>query len=171
MRILLWHVHGSWTTAFVQGHHDYVVPVTPQRDADGLGRARTWDWPANVIECTPEQLAHEDIDIVVLQRPSELDLTQRWLGRRPGRDVPAVYLEHNAPEPHPVHSVHPLARGGDITIVHVTHFNRLFWGQWTSADHCHRTWHRRSRPALYRRGAARRRCNQRTDPTWTDRRH
>lgn len=127
MRILLWHVHGSWTTAFVQGHHDYVVPVTPQRDADGLGRARTWDWPANVIERTPEQLAHEDIDIVVLQRPSELDLTQRWLGRRPGRDVPAVYLEHNAPEPHPVHSVHPLARGGDITIVHVTHFNRLFW--------------------------------------------
>ena len=50
MRILLWHVHGSWTTSFVQGGHDYVVPVTSGRDADGLGRARTWDWPANVVE-------------------------------------------------------------------------------------------------------------------------
>ncbi len=29
MRILLWHVHGAWTTAFVHGRHDYVVPVVP----------------------------------------------------------------------------------------------------------------------------------------------
>ena len=43
MRLLLWHVHGSWTTAFVAGGHDYLLPVTPTRDADGLGRARTWD--------------------------------------------------------------------------------------------------------------------------------
>src|SRR2546421_735067 len=27
MKILLWHVHGSWTTAFVQGAHEYLVPV------------------------------------------------------------------------------------------------------------------------------------------------
>src|ERR671913_2289410 len=57
MRMLLWHVHGSWTTAFVQGPHDYVVPVLPDRGADGIGRARTWDWPASVRELAPEQLA------------------------------------------------------------------------------------------------------------------
>ena len=28
MRILHWHVHGAWSTAFVQGPHDYLVPVT-----------------------------------------------------------------------------------------------------------------------------------------------
>src|SRR5204862_228018 len=39
MRILLWHVHGSWTTAFVQGDHDYLIPVLPDRGPDGLGRA------------------------------------------------------------------------------------------------------------------------------------
>jgi glycosyltransferase involved in cell wall biosynthesis len=38
-----------------------------------------------------------------------------------------VYVEHNAPEPHPVHSRHPLADRHDIPIVHVTHFNRMFW--------------------------------------------
>ena len=50
MRILLWHVHGSWTTAFVHGKHEYLVPVVPDRGADGRGRADTWQWPASVVE-------------------------------------------------------------------------------------------------------------------------
>lgn len=127
MRILLWHVHGSWTTSFVQGSHEYVLPVTPDRGADGTGRARTWDWPRSVVERSVEQLTHEPIDVVVLQRVEEIELASQWLGRRPGRDLPAVFLEHNAPEPHPVHSRHPLADQSDIALVHVTHFNRLFW--------------------------------------------
>ncbi|MEP6851601.1 MAG: glycosyltransferase [bacterium] len=127
MRILLWHVHGSWTTAFVQGAHDYVLPVLPERGADGLGRAETWEWPASAVERTPAELAGEALDLVVLQRPEELELVTRWLGRKPGVDVPAVYLEHNAPEPHPVHSRHAMADRSDIPVVHVTHFNRLFW--------------------------------------------
>jgi glycosyltransferase involved in cell wall biosynthesis len=127
MRILLWHVHGSWTTAFVQGAHDYVVPVLPDRGADGVGRARTWDWPASVEELTPEQLRDESFDLVVLQRPNELELVTRWTGRVPGRDLPAIYLEHNAPEPHPCLQRHPLADRRDIPIAHVTHFNDLYW--------------------------------------------
>jgi glycosyltransferase involved in cell wall biosynthesis len=127
VRILLWHVHGSWTTAFVQGGHDYVVPVLPDRSANGRGRARTWRWPSNVVELTPEQLRTAALDAVVLQRPEELDLLCRWTGRTPGVDVPAVYVEHNAPEPHPVHSRHPLADQRSVPIVHVTHFNRLMW--------------------------------------------
>jgi hypothetical protein len=89
MRILLWHVHGSWTTAFVQGPHTYVVPVTPDRGPDGLGRARTWDWPESVVEVPPERLRDEEIDVVVLQRPHELALVDQWLGRRP----PLVYRD------------------------------------------------------------------------------
>ncbi|MEA2307154.1 MAG: hypothetical protein QOH43_4434 [Solirubrobacteraceae bacterium] len=128
MRILLWHVHGSWTTAFVQGHHDYVVPVVPGRGADGRGRARTWDWPASVTELPPDALGDAGIDAVVLQRPHELDrLCEAWLGRRPGRDVPAVYLEHNAPQGRIAEMRHPAADRDDLTLVHVTHFNDLFW--------------------------------------------
>ena len=52
MRILLWHVHGSWTTSFVQGAHEYLLPVVPDRGPDGRGRAQTWDWPASAIEVT-----------------------------------------------------------------------------------------------------------------------
>ena len=86
MRILIWHLHGSWLTSFVQGPHEYLVPVTPDRGPFGLGRARTWDWPASVVEL-PAELRDADVDLVVLQRPDELALAAAWLGRTPGRDV------------------------------------------------------------------------------------
>jgi glycosyltransferase involved in cell wall biosynthesis len=127
MRILLWHVHGSWTTSFVQGGHDYLLPVTPDRGPDGLGRARTWTWPANVVEVPAAELHGSDIDLVVLQRPHELELAHRWTGRRPGADVAAVYVEHNTPGGDVPFTRHPLAGQSTIPVIHVTHFNRLFW--------------------------------------------
>ncbi|MDQ1742250.1 MAG: hypothetical protein QOE23_589 [Pseudonocardiales bacterium] len=127
MRILLWHVHGSWMTAFVQGGHDYLVPVLPDRGPDGLGRARTWDWPSSVTELPPAALRDQDIDAVVLQRPHELELAANWLGRRPGYELPAVYLEHNTPDAAPCTQRHLLADRRDIPLVHVSHFNELFW--------------------------------------------
>jgi hypothetical protein len=128
VRILLWHVHGSWTTAFVQGRHDYVVPVVGDRGPEGRGRARTWDWPANVVERTPEELRDEEFDVVVLQRPRELtELTEAWTGRRPGRDLPAIYVEHNAPQGRIADLRHPAADRRDLVVAHVTHFNDLFW--------------------------------------------
>jgi glycosyltransferase involved in cell wall biosynthesis len=130
MRILLWHVHGSWTTSFVQGGHDYLLPVNPERNGDGLGRARTWDWPVSVQEVPVSGLRDCEVDLVVLQRPHEVELAERWLGRRPGRDVTAVYVEHNTPlhgEPDVPDTRHPLADQDDILIAHVTGFNDLFW--------------------------------------------
>jgi glycosyltransferase involved in cell wall biosynthesis len=129
VRILLWHVHGAWTTAFVGGDHDYVVPVLPDRGPDGVGIARTYDWPAGgVTELPPEALREEQFDVVLLQRPHELEqLVEDWLGRRPGRDVPAVYVEHNAPQGRIAEMRHPVADRDDVVLVHVTHFNSLFW--------------------------------------------
>ena len=127
MNLLLWHVHGSWTTAFVSGPHRYLVPVTPERGPYGRGRARTYEWPSNVVERTPEQLATDEVDLVLLQRPEELDLAARWLRRRPGRDLPAIYVEHNTPKGDVPNSRHPMADRDDLLIAHVTHFNELFW--------------------------------------------
>lgn len=127
MRILLWHVHGSWTTAFVQGRHTYFVPVTPQRGPYGRGRAATYPWPENVVEVTAEQMADLDVDVLVLQRPEEWTLAARRLARRPGRDIPVVYLEHNTPRLDVPNTRHPMADRDDVVLVHVTHFNELFW--------------------------------------------
>ncbi|HEY0812651.1 MAG TPA: glycosyltransferase [Pseudonocardia sp.] len=127
MNILIWHVHGSWTTAFVQGGHRYLLPTLPERGPWGGGRPAAWDWPANAVEVSPDELAHADIDVVVLQRPEEVELATEWLGRVPGRDVPAVYLEHNAPRGPAAATRHPFADRDDVLLVHVTHFNALMW--------------------------------------------
>lgn len=130
MRVLVWHVHGSYLTSFVQGEHDYLLPVVDGRGPDGRGRAETWDWPSRAREVTPGALRDEEIDVVVLQRPHEVDLVERWTGRRVGADLPTVYLEHNAPPDHAVRSEHPVLhdpRLADVPVVHVTAFNAMAW--------------------------------------------
>src|SRR4051794_5729542 len=93
--VLVWHVHGSWTQAFVAGRHRYLVPVSPDGGAQGRGLAGR-NWP-NADEVPLEELERQDVDLVVLQNPYESTLFTRWTGRRVGVDVPAVYVEHNAP--------------------------------------------------------------------------
>ncbi|MBN6055555.1 glycosyltransferase [Nonomuraea sp. RK-328] len=123
MRILLWHVHGAWTNAFVRGGHDYVLPLVPGRGPDGLGRADTYDWPPNAREVAWDRLRHEPLDVVVHQRPRDLELAREWLGR----DLPGVYVEHNTPAGDVPRTRHLLADRTDVTLVHVTHFNELYW--------------------------------------------
>ncbi len=132
MRVLIWHVHGSWSTAFVQGAHEYLVPLVADRGPDGRGRAQTWDWPEQAREVPVEALRDSTFDVVVLQRPHELELLQEWTGLRAGIDVPAVYVEHNAPTEGAATSRHALAQHPStqqphIPVVHVTKFNALMW--------------------------------------------
>ncbi|WP_327047362.1 glycosyltransferase [Microbispora sp. NBC_01189] len=131
MKIMVWHVHGSWTTSFVHGGHEYLVPLTPGRGPDGRGRAETYPWPDTVREVPHDRLAAEDVDVVVYQRPHEVELAREWLGR----DVPGVYVEHNTPAGDVPKTRHPLADRNDIPIVHVTHFNDLFWDSGRAPTH------------------------------------
>ncbi len=118
LRVLLWHVHGSWTDAFVRGRHQYLLPVSREGAPWGLGKAGR-DWPS-ATEVPLDRLAGAEPDVVVLQRPEELDLVA-------GLGVPAIYVEHNAPRPYAASSEHPLATRSDIAIAHVTHFNEAMW--------------------------------------------
>ncbi|HEX5741207.1 MAG TPA: glycosyltransferase [Pilimelia sp.] len=123
MNILLWHVHAAWMTGFVQGKHTYLTPVDHDRGPYGRGRARTYDWPESVVEVTAAELAAADVDLLVAQRPEEIELARRLMGRT----VPTVYVEHNTPRGDVPGTRHPLADRDDVVIAHVTHFNDLFW--------------------------------------------
>ncbi|MET0694171.1 MAG: glycosyltransferase [Propionibacteriaceae bacterium] len=122
MNLLVWHVHGGYMTSLVQGAHTYLLPATATE-----GGRSGYDWPAAAVDVSPEELRDRDIDLVILQRPEELAEATRLLGREPGRDLPAVYLEHNTPQGGVPNSLHPLADQSAIPIVHVTHFNQLIW--------------------------------------------
>lgn len=122
MKVLFWHVHGGYANSFLRGAHEYLVP----REAGHHPGPAAEDWPhARLVE--PGALQAEQIDVAVLQRTDEIDAVHALTGRRPGVDLPAVYLEHNAPRPRPESSLHPLGGQREIPIVHVTHFNELFW--------------------------------------------
>ncbi|ONM48781.1 glycosyltransferase [Nocardia donostiensis] len=126
LNVLVWHVHGSWMTSFVHGGHNYLLPTDAAEPEWALGRCGR-PWPDTAREVAPGDLADEQVDVVVLQRPHELELTRQWLRRTPGVDIPAVYVEHNAPREHAALSQHPVSDRTDITLVHVTHFNQLMW--------------------------------------------
>jgi glycosyltransferase involved in cell wall biosynthesis len=128
MNVFVWHVHGAYTTSLVHGPHRYLVPTLPDRGPDGRGRAQTYAWPEGAVEVSPEEARDADVDALIVQRPGELDgLAEEWLGRRPGRDVPTIVLEHNAPQGRINDMRHWAADRPDLTLVHVTHFNALFW--------------------------------------------
>ncbi|RZQ60233.1 glycosyltransferase [Amycolatopsis suaedae] len=131
LRVLVWHVHGSWTTSLVHGGHTYLLPTRSSGDCWGRGRAGR-PWPESAVEVPVEELAHTPVDVVVLQRQEELELVHRWLGRRPGEDVPAVFVEHNTPKGDVPNTRHPMADRPDLPVVHVTHFNNLVWDTGTA---------------------------------------
>ncbi len=127
--MLVWHVHGSYATALLQGPHTYYLPVEPNRGPAGRGRARTWDWPPAAVEIDAATSRRTPYDVVVFQRAEELGAWHdEWLGDRvAGRDYAAVYLEHDAPWSEVPLTPHAVADRDDLTLVHVTHFNALFY--------------------------------------------
>lgn len=134
MNVLIWHVHGSWMNSFLQGKHTYLLPCTTDRGADGLGRARTWDWPSSAVEVPLEKLADQNIDVVIIQRPRDIELCEKWLGeQRLGRDIPMIWLEHNAPQGQINAMRHPAADRKDVVVVHVSKANALFWDTGSTA--------------------------------------
>ncbi|MET0133378.1 MAG: glycosyltransferase [Kibdelosporangium sp.] len=119
LNVLVWHVHGSWTTSFVHGSHRYLLPTGP------WGGGRTGhDWPASAVEVPFDRVRQESVDVVVLQEPDQIQLAEQLLA---GRRVPMIYLEHNTPRGDVPFTRHAIADREDIPLVHVTHFNDLMW--------------------------------------------
>ena len=125
-RVLLWDVHGSYTDTLLTGPHTYLFPT---RDASGRGGLSRLGGraPGNAVELPWMQMRKEPPDVVVLQREADLLDCAVHLGRRPGREIAAVWLEHNTPRVRVPDSWHPMAEVPGVLIVHVTHFNALLW--------------------------------------------
>jgi hypothetical protein len=134
VRILLWDVHGGYTDALLGGAHEYLF--CRDDDPEQLGefgqlvskglRRHGADRPATAHEVTVEQVRDEPPDVVLAQRLEEVAALGALI-RPGGRPGPAVFLEHNTPKGAVPDTRHPLADEDGWHLVHVTHFNRLFW--------------------------------------------
>jgi len=126
LKILIWHIHGSYLNALGRIEHDWYLPTKPERPTGYGGRGRTFDMPPWVREVPADQVADLDLDLVIYQTPMNLLEDGPDILSPRQRSLPAIYLEHNTPRPEPVNSRHPAA-DLPVLIVHVTHYNRLMW--------------------------------------------
>ncbi len=127
LKILIWHIHGSYLNAITRAEHDWYLPVKPDRSLQGYhGRGWTFDNPEYVREVPAEQVRDLDLDLIIFQTPQNYERDQYEILSPAQRRLPKIYLEHNTPRPHAVDTRHPVD-DPSVLLVHVTHYNRLMW--------------------------------------------
>jgi glycosyltransferase involved in cell wall biosynthesis len=126
LKILIWHIHGSYLNALARLEHDWYLPVKPDRPEGYLGRGRTFDTPDYVRELPAERVRDLDLDLVIFQTPKNYFEDQFEILSDAQRRLPKIYLEHNTPKPDGVNTRHPFEDPNGL-LVHVTHYNRLMW--------------------------------------------
>ena len=126
VRVLTWHVHGSYLWYLSQVPVTWLLPVTAERTNPYGGRGETFDWPDNVVEVPVEDVGDVEVDVVLTQsRATWTDDRHRLLGARVA-DLPRVHVEHDPPPSWPNDALHPV-QDEAATLVHVTPFNALMW--------------------------------------------
>jgi len=121
LRILTWHVHGSYLDSLVRTGHDFFLPVAP----DGTGGRGDWGWPDTVHEVPEDAVRELDVDLVLYQHERNRRAAVRILSDRQ-LSGPRVHVEHDPPMGHPTDTRHPVDDPGAL-LVHVTAFNNLMW--------------------------------------------
>src|SRR3982750_3585421 len=69
LKILIWHIHGSYLNSLARIEHDWYLPVKPGRPTGYVGRGWTFDWPDWVREVPAERVRDLDLDLVIFQTP------------------------------------------------------------------------------------------------------
>jgi hypothetical protein len=125
LKILLWHVHGSYLNVLGRVDQDWYLPVKPG-GPDGYSGRSGYDLPSWVRDVPADRVRDLDLDLVIFQTAKNyLDDQFEILSDRQRR-VAQIYLEHNTPQPHAVNTQH-LVDDPTVLLVHVTQYNRLMW--------------------------------------------
>ena len=125
LRVLTWHVHGSYLQYLAHTPHDFYLPVSAGRP-DGYGGRGASYWPPNLIEVDPDDVPELELDCVLFQSHRNWLEDQYELLSDEQRAGPRVFVEHDPPREHPTDTRHPVD-DTDVLLVHVTPFNDLMW--------------------------------------------
>jgi glycosyltransferase involved in cell wall biosynthesis len=126
LKIFTWHIHGSYLYYLSHCNFDIYIPVNERKNEGYYGRGNTFLFGDNVIEVPAAEVKNVHFDCILFQSEKNFRIDQFEILSEEQRQLPAVYLEHNAPAPHPVDSSHPLY-DPEVILVHVTHYNKLMW--------------------------------------------
>ncbi len=126
LKILIWHIHGSYLNTLARIDHDWFLPVKPGRPEGYGGRGPTFDLPGYVREVPAEHVRDLDLDLIIYQTPKNYIEDGPEILSAEQQRLPKIYLEHNTPKPNAVEMRHPID-DSNVLLVHVTHYNRLMW--------------------------------------------
>lgn len=126
LRILTWHVHGSYLYYLTQSPHEFYLPVKPGKPEGYGGRLPGFPWGDNVHDIAAEDVQQQQFDCILFQSRRNYLHDQYEILSETQRHLPRLYLEHDPPREHPTDTQH-IVDDPNILLVHVTHFNNLMW--------------------------------------------
>ena len=126
LRVLTWHVHGSYLWYLSHVPVTWLLPVTPGRGNPYGGRGETFSWPDNVLEVPVDEVRDLDVDVVLTQHRDNWDVHRHELLGPRVQGLPRVHVEHDPPPAWPNDALHPV-QDEQATLVHVTPYNALMW--------------------------------------------
>ncbi|KAB8315968.1 glycosyltransferase [Tolypothrix campylonemoides VB511288] len=126
LRILTWHIHGSYLHYLTQSHHHFYLPVKPERPEGYGGRLGGFPWSDNVHDVSAQEVRNLQFDCILFQSRKNYLEDQYEILSESQRRLPRIYLEHDPPREHPTDTQH-IVDDPDVLLVHVTHFNQLMW--------------------------------------------
>jgi glycosyltransferase involved in cell wall biosynthesis len=126
LKVFTWHIHGSYLFYLSQGNYDIYIPTKPEKTEGYYGRGETFPFGDNVIEVPAEEVKNLEFDCILYQTNQNYKTDQFEILSEKQRELPKIYLEHDPPRQHPTDTKH-LINDPDVTLVHVTHFNKLMW--------------------------------------------
>jgi Glycosyl transferases group 1 len=126
LRILTWHIHGSYLYYLAHVPHQFYLPVKPGRPEGYGGRTASYPWPDNLREVPASEVDRAELDCIVFQSRQNYFEDQYEILSPAQRRLPRIYLEHDPPREHPTDTQHPV-NDPDVLLVHVTPFNELMW--------------------------------------------
>lgn len=126
LRILTWHVHGSYLHYLTQAPHDFYLPTKPDRPEGYGGRLPGFPWGDNVHDVSADEVRHLPFDCILFQSRRNYLQDQYEILSPEQRQLPRLFLEHDPPREHPTDTTH-VVDDPNVLLVHVTHFNDLMW--------------------------------------------
>lgn len=126
LKILTWHIHGSYLNSLARTSHDWYIPVKPGHPDRYIGRGSTFDGHDNLHEVPADKVHTLDLDLILFQTIQNYQEDQYEILSPEQLKLPKIYLEHNVPRPHASDTKHPVD-DPNILLIHVTHYNRLMW--------------------------------------------
>lgn len=126
LRVLTWHVHGSYLYYLTQARHEFYLPVKPGHPEGYGGCLGGFPWSNNVHDVSAAEVRNLQLDCILFQSRKNYLEDQYEILSESQRRLPRLYLEHDPPREHPTDTVH-VVDDPNVLLIHVTSFNQLMW--------------------------------------------